>query len=69
MRFLFGGVKGGFGLLAEGAEVGGGERKRGGNGERKWGEGGGVTEAGFEMLAADVADGFSLKTGAFVGFF
>ncbi len=31
--------------------------------------GGGVTEAGFEMLATSVADGFSLKTGAFVGFF
>lgn len=54
-------LKAGFGLLAEGAEVGGGERK--------WGEGGGFTEAGFEMLAAGVADGFSLKTGAFVGFF
>ncbi len=62
-------LRAGFGLLAEGAEVGGGERKRGGNAERKWGEGGGVTEAGFEVLATSVADGFPLETGAFVGFF
>jgi len=58
------------GLLAKGAAGEGEGEGEGGEGGRGNGEKRGfVTEAGFEMLAAGVADGFALKTGAFIDFF